>query len=244
MADAADKIGDWIALDAPRLAVVASRPMRGTFVERPHRFAAFVDLADGSRVQAHVANPGRLTGVIAPGCVVALDGPYPPPRALTHTMLASRPSRTWIGTNTIYANRIFPALRAAGLFPELGEGEMASEVKHGRSRFDFQVGTRFVEVKSVTLAQGRRGLFPDAVTARGARHCDELGDLARRGTACTIVFVAQRGDVESVAPEDDVDPNFGRAIRAAAKSGVIVLACALDLTPDGARRARRLPVLL
>ena len=96
----------------------------------------------------------------------------------------------------------------------------------------------------VTLAHGSAGLFPDAVTARGTRHCDELAALARAGTACTIVFVAQRGDVESVAPEDGVDPVFGVALRAAARAGVQVLACALDLTPAGARAARRIPVLL
>ncbi|MCX6550260.1 MAG: DNA/RNA nuclease SfsA [Acidobacteria bacterium] len=235
---------NWTTLQAPRLATATRRPARGTFIERPHRFAARVALRDGTCVDAHVPNPGRLTGVIAPGCEVALDGPYPPPRALTHTVVAARPSRVWIGTNTLYANRVFPALRAAGLFPELGDGAAAAEVKHGHSRFDFQIGRRFVEVKSVTLAEGRSGLFPDAVTARGARHCDELAALARKGTACAIVFVAQRGDVDSIAPEDTVDPVFGRAIRAAARAGVLVLACALDLIPEGARAARRIPVIL
>ena len=64
------------------------------------------------------------------------------------------------------------------------------------------------------------------------------------GSPTAIVFVAQRGDVESVAPEDDVDPVFGIAIRRAAKAGVLVLACALDIAPEGAARARRVPVIL
>ena len=101
-----------------------------------------------------------------------------------------------------------------------------------------------VEVKSVTLASGTAGLFPDAVSARAARHCDELAALAAAGHPTAIVFVAQRGDVESVAPEDEIDPAFGIALRAAAKAGVLVLACALDIAPEGATRARRVPVLL
>ena len=101
-----------------------------------------------------------------------------------------------------------------------------------------------VEVKSVTLASGTAGLFPDAVSARAARHCDELAALAAAGHPTAIVFVAQRGDVESVAPEDEIDPAFGVALRGAAKAGVLVLACALDITPEGATRARRVPVLL
>jgi sugar fermentation stimulation protein A len=158
--------------------------------------------------------------------------------------------RTWVGTVTTYANRVFPVLLSAGLFPELHAAfaadtvEIRREVVHGRSRFDFEIGGRFVEVKSVSLANGSAGLFPDAVTARGARHCDELAALARRKRPTAIVFVAQRGDVESVAPEDEVDPVFGAALRGAAAAGVQVLACALDLTPAGARAARRIPVLL
>jgi sugar fermentation stimulation protein A len=102
----------------------------------------------------------------------------------------------------------------------------------------------FVEVKSATLLAGGVARFPDAVTARGARHCDELGALARRGAPVCIVFVAQRGDVEAVEPEDGVDPVFGEALRGAARRGVRVLACALELAPEGAVRAWRIPVRL
>ena len=234
----------WTLIEAPRLATRRTVPLRATFLERPHRFAAVVRLRSGQVVEAHLPNPGRLTGVIAPNCPVLVDGPYPPPRALRYTLVASKPDDTWIGTNTIYANRVFPALIEGRLLPELEAGSIRAEVAHGRSRFDFQMGSMFVEVKSVTLATNGAAGFPDAVTARGARHCDELAALARSGQPCAIVFVAQRGDVTSVAPEDDVDPAFGIALRGAAKAGVLVLACALDITPDGASRARRAPVML
>ena len=234
---------DWVRIAAVRAGTQTS-VLQGRFVERPHRFAARVELPGGEVVEAHVPNPGRLTGVLAPGCRVAVEGPLPPPRTLRYTMLGARVRRTWIGTVTTYANRVFPALLAAGLFPELGAVETRREVVHGRSRFDFEILGRFVEVKSVSLARGSAGLFPDAVTARGARHCDELAALARRRRPAAIVFVAQRGDVASVAPEDDIDPAFGQSLRAAARAGVLVLACALDMTPAAARAARRLPVIL
>jgi sugar fermentation stimulation protein A len=150
----------------------------------------------------------------------------------------------WIGTNTIYANKVFTALVSHGLFPELDGSTIRAEVVHGHSRFDFLVGDMMVEVKSVTLASGSAGAFPDAVSARAARHCDELAALIASGRRTAIVFVAQRGDVESVAPEDDIDPDFGVSLRAAAKAGVMALACALDITPAGATRARRVPVVL
>ena len=239
--------GDWQTIRAPRLGTVRRTPLRATFIERPHRFAAWCVLRGGADVAAHVPNPGRLTGVLAPRCPVLLDGPHPATRALPYTMVAARsgrePDAVWVGTNTIYANKVFPALVAHGLFPELDGSTIRSEVVHGRSRFDFQVGGSMVEVKSVTLASGTAGAFPDAVSARAARHCDELAALASSGRPTAICFVAQRGDVESVRPEDEIDPAFGVSIRAASKAGVLVLACALDITPEGAKRARRVPVM-
>ena len=237
--------GDWAAIVAPRLTTVRRTPLRATFIERPHRFAARCVLRGGIEVAAHVPNPGRLTGVLAPGCQLLIDGPYPETRALAYTMVAAKAGGVLIGTNTLYANQSVSRARVARSVPRVRtQSSIRAEVAHGRSRFDFQVGGMMVEVKSVTLASGAAGLFPDAVSARAARHCDELAALVASGHPAAIVFVAQRGDVESVAPEDEIDPAFGVALRGASKAGVLVMACALDITPQGAARARRVPVLL
>lgn len=233
-----------LALALP-LSQQAGTPIAARFVARPNRFVAKVVLADGALVDVHVPNPGRLTGTLTWDCRVLLDGPYPPPRRLRYTMLAAREGRTWVGTVTTFANRAFPLLWRAGLFPELRARQLESEVVHGHSRFDFRAGKHFVEVKSVTLRSGSDGAtFPDAVTARGARHCDELATMARGGMRPSIVFIAQRGDVHWIAPEDAVDPVFGRAIRAAARAGVRVLGAAIELGPRGMVSARRVPVEL
>jgi sugar fermentation stimulation protein A len=201
-----------------------------------------VDLG-GVEVRAHLANPGRLTGTLADGCALLLDGPFPG-RSCPWTVVAAREGRTWVGTVTTLPNQVFPVLLAGGLFPEIGRGGVRREVTHGRSRFDFAVGDVLVEVKSVTLARGRRALFPDAVTERGRRHVLELREHVAGGGKGALVFVAQRGDVAEVAPEDEVDPAFGEALRSAAGAGVRVLACALELGPRGPMEARRIPVRL
>ena len=237
-------MSNTIVIPVLPLAGVKKTLIRGTFLHRPTRFAAVVALASGEEVWAHLSNPGRLTGVLSSGCDVLLDGPFPPPRQMTHSMLAAKAGRVWVGTNTIYANRIFPTLLKSGLFPEFEGGRLAAEVTHGRSRFDFQIGEQFVEVKSVTLAFGPRGAFPDAVSARASKHAGELAKLARKGAPAAIAFVAQRKDVESVGPADEIDPDFGKALRRAARAGVTVVACALEMTPDGAKSARRVPVVL
>ncbi|HXG32589.1 MAG TPA: DNA/RNA nuclease SfsA [Bryobacteraceae bacterium] len=218
-------------------------PLEGIFLARPNRFTALVRL-DGRRVPAHLPNPGRLTGTLRPGCVVLLNGPFPPPRRLRYTLVAVREGKTLVGTVTTYANQLFAMGWRRGLFPELGGGPLKAEVRRGNSRFDFQVGRALVEVKSVTLSRNRTGLFPDAVTQRGARHCQELAQLARQGTPTAIVFVAQRGDVDRIAPASDIDPRFAEALRRAAEAGVMLLGCAARMTAFGARGLRRVPVTL
>jgi sugar fermentation stimulation protein A len=234
----------WVPLHAPPVLPPGRRPIPARFVDRPSRFSARATLDDGTVVWGHLANPGRLTGVLSPACGLLLDGPFPPPRLMAYNVLAARVGRIWAGTVTTYANRVFPSLLDAGLFPELDRAPLVAEVVHGRSRFDFTVAGTFVEVKSVSLARGRAGLFPDAVTARGARHCDELAAMAAAGARAAIVFVAQRRDVESVAPADDIDAEFGRALRRAAQAGVTIMAVTLSMGQRGARAARRVPVIL
>jgi sugar fermentation stimulation protein A len=221
---------------------VATKPIRARFLERPNRFKVVAELEDGSVVGAHCPNPGRLTGTISPRCEVLLDGPFPPPRQLAYTMVAAREARTWVGTLTTYANQLFPVLWKEGLFPELSGRRLASEVRHDRSRFDFRLDKTFIEVKSVTMRQGRLALFPDAVTARGARHCRELAEISKSGIPAAIVLVGQRGDVDTIRPAVEIDPGFAAALRDAADAGVTVLGCAAQMTIWGARRVRRVKV--
>lgn len=229
-----------------RFPLVCDRPhpLRARFIDRPGRFTARVRLASGRRALAHLPNPGRMTGVIVRDCPVLLDGPSRKGRVHPYTMVAARPGRTWIGTNTAYVNRIFPALWGLGVFPEFAGHPLQAEVRLGPSRFDFQVGSTLIELKSVTLAEDRLGLFPDAQTSRGTRHCRELAALAGRAVPTAIVFMAQRGDLDAIAPAPTIDPDFAAALRRAVSAGVKLLGCALTLGPDGARAARRVPVIL
>ena len=82
-------------------------------------------------------------------------------------------------------------------------------------------------MKPLTLAGGGAGRFPDAVSARAARQSDELASLSMADQPTAIVVAAQRRDVESVAPEDDVDPAFATAPRRAVRTGVLVPPCIL-----------------
>jgi sugar fermentation stimulation protein A len=231
-----------MALDGFPLARARPRPLRARFVARPNRFVAEVRLRGGT-ARAHLPNSGRLTGTLAGGAPVLLDGPHAA-RACPWTLLAVREAEVWVGTVTTLPSRLFPELWRRGLFPELPGRALAAEVVHGRSRFDFTIDGEPVELKSVTAVSGGVARFPDAVTARGARHCEELGAIAGAGGAAAVVFFAQRADARAVTPDDATDPAFGVALRAAAARGVRVLACALRLEPEGVTAAWRIPVEL
>jgi sugar fermentation stimulation protein A len=119
----------------------------------------------------------------------------------------------------------------------------------GRSRFDFLLRGRgnrrlALEVKSVTLVEEEVGLFPDAVTARGARHLRELADLAgRAGWAAAVLFAVQRADVRRVRAAREIDPNFAAALEEARRAGVRVLARRCRVGLDRITLGAPVPVL-
>ena len=95
-----------------------------------------------------------------------------------------------------------------------------------------------LEVKSVTLVEDGVALFPDAVTARGARHVRELAEVAGRidddGAAwsAAILFVLQRDDAHRIEAARSIDPDFADALAEAKAAGVRVLGRRCRVTKD------------
>jgi sugar fermentation stimulation protein A len=91
-----------------------------------------------------------------------------------------------------------------------------NEVAVGHSRFDFLLrkGKKYLllEVKSCTLFSKRMAMFPDAVTARGARHLRELALLSDSGTACAVLFLIHWPRAECFLPDFHTDLEFARTM--------------------------------
>ncbi len=197
-------------------------------VRRYKRFLADVELAGGEQITVHCPDPGSMRGLAVPGAAVRCSVSDSPRRKLRHTLELVRSRGGWVGVHPARANALVAAGLEAGAFaPFAGYRRVAAERRRGASRFDFLLDDRedddtplWLEVKSVTLADGRRGRFPDSVTARGRRHAAGLAELARTGERAALLFVVQRGDCDWVEPADDIDPAYGRALRAAARAGV------------------------
>ncbi|MCZ7582766.1 MAG: DNA/RNA nuclease SfsA [Deltaproteobacteria bacterium] len=169
--------------------------VRSEFVSRPHRFAARCRL-NGRVVEAHLANPGRMTEFLVPGAPFYLRRAANPARKLRYDVCLVRYGRVLVGMQSFLANDLVADAIGRRALPSLAAWDVdAREVRFGRSRVDFvlrhrtrRTRTMNLEVKSCTLVEKRHGLFPDAPTSRGTRHVEELAAQARAGQAAAILF--------------------------------------------------------
>jgi sugar fermentation stimulation protein A len=222
----------------------------GRLIRRYKRFLADVVLEDGTTVTAHCANTGSMLGCAEPGSEVLLSEAQNPARKLRYTWELVRVGTTWVGINTARANPIVAEAVLADRIPELaGHTDLKREVPYGKnSRIDLLLtggpGPTYVEVKNTTLAFGGTARFPDAVTLRGRKHMGELAKVVRAGARAAVVFLVHRGDARRFCPADDIDPDYGKALRMAAQAGVMVLPYATSTGPDGVRVLGRLEAVL
>lgn len=235
-------------MDAPFYRPGEARLVPALFVARPNRFLVVASVR-GRVVRAASRDPGRLVELLRPG-VRLLLAPAPPgsARSTAYTLVLIRHARRWVSVVPALANAVLAAaLDRDGVAGLRGARVVSREVRQGTSRFDLLLQHRgrrlIVEVKSATLVEDGVALFPDAPTARGARHLCELTEHARRGGHAAVVFVVQRSDARALRPHASNDPEFAAALRDAARSGVRVLAYDCDVSPSGVRLMRRIPVL-
>ncbi|KPL50992.1 hypothetical protein ABB55_01085 [Prosthecomicrobium hirschii] len=228
------------------------RPLiTGRLVRRYKRFLADVDLDTGESVTAHCANPGSMLGLAAPGMRVWLSRSDDPKRKLAYSWELVEADGALVGINTAWPNGLVEAAVRDGTIGELaGYAALRREVKYGRnSRVDMLLedearGRAYVEVKNVHLLR-RAGLaeFPDSVTARGAKHLDELADQVAEGHRAMMVYLIQRPDADRFALAADIDPTYARAFDRAAARGVEAVAYACRITPEEIAVERKVPMV-
>lgn len=210
--------------------------MRATFVSRANRFRASV-LLDGQLVAAHVASSGRLAELLVTGATCYVTQREKPGRTSCVLRLVEHSGHLVSIDATMAGPLLADGLERQTLgAPFAGYTQIQREVARGRSRLDFRlsgpdVRPMWVETKSVTLVQGATALFPDAPTARGRRHLEELAAAVKQGDAASVIFVAQRDDARCFSVNVAADPLFADALVAAQSAGVHIGAygCRVDL---------------
>lgn len=218
------------------------------FIVRHNRFVAEVEVA-GRRERAHVPSSGRMRELLVAGAPVFLR-PAPAGRKTAYTIILVRHLGLLVSIDSLLPNRLMGAYLEQHPLPGLPRyPSIRREVAYGGSRVDFllrggDAPDCLVEVKSVTLVEGGKALFPDAPSLRGARHLRELAAARAEGLLAAVVFIVQREDGECFSPHDNRDPEFGLALRGAASAGVKVLAFSCSVILSRVVITGRLPILL
>ncbi|MBT6116280.1 MAG: DNA/RNA nuclease SfsA [Rhodospirillaceae bacterium] len=224
--------------------------LRGTLIRRYKRFLTDVTLEDGRAVTAHCPNPGAMLGLTAPGSTVWLSPASNPARKLKFTWELIEADGTIVGINTGRPNALAEEAILAGRVPGLeGYARLRREVKYGRnSRIDILLEDDdrppcYVEVKNVHFVR-EAGVaeFPDSVTARGAKHLDELADVVAAGGRGAMLYVVQRSDCRALRIAGDLDPAYAEAFARARAAGVEALAHGCKTGIDGIELAEPLIV--
>jgi sugar fermentation stimulation protein A len=226
-----------------------------TLVRRYKRFLADVVLPGGEEITAHVANPGAMTGLAAPGSRVFLSLSDKPGRKLPYSWELVEADlgagAELVGVNTAHPNVIAGHALAAGAIEELaGYASVRREVKYGQgSRVDFVLESPgrlpcYVEVKNVHLMrEPRRAEFPDAVTVRGARHLDELAAMVAAGHRAVMLYLIQIGSADRFALARDIDRRYGEAFDRARAAGVEALAYRCTVSAKGITLDKPVPIV-
>ena len=205
----------------------------GVFKARPNRFIAHIEI-DGKLEVCHVKNTGRCRELLPVGAQVWCLDADAPKRKTRYDLITVRKGQRLINMDSQAPNAAAKEWLLAG---GLGKIEnLKPESKHGDSRFDFSFtkdGKQcFLEVKGVTLENDGVCAFPDAPTQRGAKHVNELANLAEEGFGAYLLFVIQMEEVKYLHPNDATDKPFGDALRKAKNAGVEILAYDCKITVD------------
>lgn len=225
------------------------RPSRsGILIRRYKRFLADVRLADGSELTVHCPNSGSMKGCSAPGSAVVVSRSANAKRAYPWTLEMVRTDGVWVGVNTSLTNGLVREALENRVIRDFGPVDsITREVRVSpASRLDFlvQAGGRgiYLEVKNCSLAENGTALFPDAVTARGARHLRELDLLRRKGFGAALIFCVQRADVRRFMPAEAIDPLYAATLRDLYRNGLTVLAYRAEVQPGQIEITEKIPV--
>jgi sugar fermentation stimulation protein A len=203
--------------------------LKGKFIDRSNRFLARVDIK-GRVVESFVPNPGRMNEFMIPGKSVFICENPAPHRKTDYDLIGLLHNGIHVSIDSNLPNRFLKDLLEEHALPYFSKyDKIKPEPRYDRGRFDFRLESNdevtLIEVKSCTLIEDGRALFPDAPTIRGARHMRHLLEALEDGAAtqAVVVFVIHRPDATSFSPHDGNDPDFGNALRAKYDAGVDVI---------------------
>ncbi len=229
--------------------------IEAVLLKRYKRFLANVLMPDGSEITVHCPNPGSMAGLTEPGIRCWISDSQNPKRKLLYTLemveIAGFDGPVMVGTNTNQPNKIAEeAILAGKVTPLNGYENLRREVKYGKnSRIDFLLEDKnkapcYVEVKNVHfLRTADLHEFPDSITARGAKHLEELGDMVEQGNRAVMLYVIQRMDGSKFKLATDIDTAYAKAYKRAMTRGVEAYALRCKISSNGIEPDALIPIV-
>ncbi|MBN8535983.1 MAG: DNA/RNA nuclease SfsA [Deltaproteobacteria bacterium] len=209
----------------------------GILLKRYKRFFADIQFQD-KQITAHVPNTGSLKSCLFEGQKCYFSHSSNPERKLKYTLESLETPTGLVGVNTQMPNQLVKkALENKFLKQWKNFDIIKPEFKISpETRIDFRVEdsnskkVHYIEVKNVSLKEKGVALFPDAVTARGQKHLNELMKLQKEGNTCEIIFVIQRDDVKSFQAAKEIDSDYANLLKQSHDLGVLItpLVCHLN----------------
>lgn len=221
-----------------------------TLVKRYKRFLADVITDKGDEITVHCPNSGSMRGCSTPGSKVMLSTSPNLKRKYPQSLEMVQEGNTWIGVNTMLTNKIVAETILEGRIKELqGIDTLTREVKTSKSsRLDILLERGdekiYVEIKNCSLVEDGWAMFPDAVTARGTKHLNELASLVKQGYQGIIFFCIQRMDCDRFRPAAHIDPLYAKTLAEVSKKGVKILAYQAEVTPKSIVIQKSIPCFL
>lgn len=211
--------------------------------KRYKRFLADVRLDNGETLTVHCPNTGAMSGCKDDDSLVYLSKSDNPKRKYEYTWEYATASSVHgngehdkICINTNMANKVvLQALQQQRVAEVAKYSTIRPEQKVNNSRIDFLLqgdglADCYLEVKSVTLAQGQTAMFPDTVTTRGQKHCYELAQLSQQGFQAKLLFCVMRESITQFKIAHHLDPDYAKALEYAVEQGVEVLCYACEMS--------------
>lgn len=208
-------------------------------IKRYKRFLADVELPNGDIITVHCPNTGAMTGCAEPGMRVWLSLSPNPKRKYPYTWeLAESADGHLICVNTQRANQVAGEALQQQVIPQLAPlTQLTAERKYGYDNrridwfgLDADERETYIEVKSVTLAEGSQGYFPDTVSERALAHLLSLQDMVADGHRAVVLYVVMHTGIEIVSAAHHIHPAYAAQCIQAAAAGVefYALSCTLS----------------
>jgi len=189
----------------------------------------------------HCPNSGSMKGIFEEGTQPRawISPAENAARQLPYTLEMIETPNGLVGVNTQHPNNLAVEALQEGRIDELlcYDAIKREVVYDENSRIDILLTSdakppTYVEIKNVSMRQGDRVSFPDAVTARGTKHLLGLMNMVTLGYRGVMLYIAQREDCDTFSIAKDIDPLYAETLIKALDHGVELLAYRCHLSSE------------